>query len=182
MKAAATLKSLALPVIALILASTSLTASAASDRKVIHGSVCQPYFPTTDYADLRYRVGALSNQSTTEQVVICPIEVDVDDITNWQTTDGKNASIEVTFYAGEDSTPKCTVYVGSNIGGTPAAFSAQLAMTAGDINNVSITGINGDAVTHSFFANYPAVLYCTLPAKSSLLRIRQYENSLTDTP
>jgi hypothetical protein len=62
-----------------------------------------------------------------------------------------------------------------------AVFSSTVNMAPNVVENVGMFGINSDTVGVGFMANYPVSLYCRIPPKSTMLRIRVYENGAQDT-
>jgi hypothetical protein len=157
------------------------TPANAIDRKVNHAMACVPLSPQTTYADLYYRPVGVKNIRSTTEYVVCNLEVDADSVSNWTATGDATGSVSVTFQTPVAGTPSCEVSVGSNLDGTKATFSGSIPMIAGQVANVDINSIHGDAVTQNFMVNYPVSLYCTLPPESSIIRIRVYENGLIDT-
>ena len=168
---------LALLVVAIGLTSAPVNSS---DRKVDHAMACVPLSPNTAFADLYYRPVGLKNIRATTEYVVCPLSVDADSVEYWTATNGATGTVSVTFHNAIAADVLCEVSVGSNLDGTKATFSGSNSFIAGEVGNVVISGIHGDAVTQAFMANYPVSLYCTMPANSSILRIRVVE-AVVDT-
>ena len=155
--------------------------ASASDRKILAPQgVCAPYTPTTSMSELMIRPYGITNGGTTPEAVMCTIINDSE--INWTATDLKDASVEVAFQSGAMGGDFiCQVYVGSSMDAAAAVFSSTINMAANTVENVSIFGINSDAVGVGFMANYPVSLYCRIPPKSTMLRIRVYENGAQET-
>ena len=168
--------------LALLVVAIGLTSAPvkSTDRKVDHAMACVPLSPNTSFADLYYRPVGLKNIRATTEYVVCPLSVDADSVSYWTATNGATGSVAVTFHSPIAADVLCEVSVGSNLDGTKATFSGSYTFTAGEVANVNISGIHGDAVTTNFMANYPVSLYCTMPANSSILRIR-LEEAVVDT-
>lgn len=153
----------------------------ATDRKILAPQgVCAPYTPTTSMSELMIRPYGITNGGTTAEAVMCTIINDSE--TNWTATDFKNASLEVTFQSGVFGGQFiCQAYVGSGMDGTAAVFSQTTNLPPNQVSNVSINDINADTVAAGFMANYPVSLYCRIPPKSTMLRIRVHELGAQDT-
>lgn len=162
------------------LSSVSTDASA-TDRKILSPQgVCAPYTPTTSMAELIVRPYGITNGGTTAEAVMCTIINDSE--TNWTATDSKTASVTVTFQSGAlGGDFICQAYVGSSMDAAAAVFSNTVNMPANTVANVDIGSISADTVGVGWMANYPVSLYCRIPAKSTMLRIRVYESGAQDT-
>lgn len=154
----------------------------AADQKVDHPLNCVPLSPQTSFSDLYYRPVGVKNIRATTEYVVCGITVDIDSDSYWSSVGGSDSNVYVTFHTPNAGTVDCEVSVGSNLDGTKATFSGSGSFSPGEVSNVSITGVHGDAVTQNFLANYPVSLYCTMPPESSILRVRLNEGGNTDTP
>lgn len=174
-----TLNSLAAVTAVVIMASAlwSIPASAA-DQKVNHAMACVPLSPQTTFDDLYYRPAGVKNITGASQYVVCPLLVDADSVSNWTATDGQAADLTVTFHAAEAGEAICEVSIGSNLDGTKATFSGSTSYAAGEVMNVAISSIHGDAVSSGFMFNYPVSLYCKMPPQSTILRIRLIERNV----
>jgi hypothetical protein len=159
----------------------SLSSSAsASDAKVTHGAECQPYSTTTIPSEISFRANGLKNISANAEYVVCNIMVDTDNPGTWN--DANGATVTVTFHTVAAGTPRCELYVGSNLDGTPVSYVQQTAFSPGQVGNLNFSA-SGQAAVQSFMATYPVSLYCRMPPNSSIVRIRVVENSLaTDIP
>lgn len=168
-------------VAALLLLALAISPANALDRKIYSPTgICAPYTPTTSMAELIIRPGGITNGGTTAEAVLCSIPVDSE--TNWTATDGKTALIEVTFNGGAiGGSFMCQAQVGSGFDGTPATFSSTQNFSANAVNNVTISGVHGDAVASAWMAYFPVNLYCRIPPKSTMLRIRVSENGAQET-
>lgn len=166
--------------IGLVLSGISSDASA-TDRKILAPQgVCAPYTPTTSMSELIIRPYGITNGGTTAEAVMCTIINDSEG--NWTATDFKDASVEVAFQSGSlGGQFICQTYVGSSMDAAAAVFSSTENLPANTVANVSMSGVNSDTVGLGFMANYPVSLYCRIPAKSTMLRIRVYENGAQDT-
>lgn len=153
----------------------------ASDRKILAPQgVCMPYTPTTSMSELIIRPYGITNGGTTAEAVMCTIINDSE--TNWTATDFKDASVEVAFQSGAlGGQFICQTYVGSSMDAAAVVVSSTTNFSPNTVDNVSMYGVNSDAVGSGFMANYPVSLYCRIPAKSTMLRIRVYENGAQET-
>lgn len=166
---------------ALLLIALAINPANAVDRKIYSPTgICAPYTPTTSMAELIIRPGGITNGGSTAEAVLCSIPVDSE--TNWTATDGKTALIEITFNAGTvGGSFLCQAQVSSGFDGTPAIFTTTQNLPANSVNNVTISSIHGDAVAATWMAYYPVNLYCRIPPKSTMLRIRVIENGAQET-
>lgn len=164
-------------------ASMSVWNVEAADLKIYAPQgVCAPYTPTTSMSELIIRPYGITNGGSTPEAVMCSIPVDSETV--WTATDGKTAQVDVTFQGGSvGGDVTCQVYVGSSMDSPAALFSGSKTLNPNDVDNVTISGIHSDAVIAGggFMANFPASLYCRIPPKSTMLRIRVTENGAQDT-
>lgn len=168
-------------VAALLLLALVISPASALDRKIYSPTgICAPYTPTTSMAELIIRPGGITNGGTTAEAVLCSIPVDSE--TNWTATDGKTATIEVTFDGGTlGGSFVCQAQVGSGYDGTPAVFTQTKTFTPNLVDNITLSPVHGDGVVRGWMAYDPVNVYCRIPAKSTMLRIRVSENGAQET-
>ncbi|MFC5571469.1 hypothetical protein ACFPN1_15520 [Lysobacter yangpyeongensis] len=150
-------------------------AAHALDSKNSNGAECQPYSTTTLPSELSFRANGLKNISANTEYVVCNVNVDADNPTIW--TDANPADVYVTFHTPTAATPRCELYIGSNLDGTPVSYVQQANMTAGQVANLNFLSASGTGVVSSFMATYPVSLYCRMPPNSSIVRIRVVESA-----
>lgn len=147
-----------------------------SDGKTSSGAVCQPYSSTTLPSELSFRAHGLKNISSQAEYVVCNVLVD----SNLDRS--PSDEVMVNFHAPQTATPRCELYVGSNLVGTPVSTFAQQEIAAGQSDFLYLSGL---AESGADFPNHlpgraPATLYCRMPPGSSIISIVSIEVANTD--
>ncbi|MGH8028622.1 MAG: hypothetical protein ACREO3_01675 [Arenimonas sp.] len=153
---------------------------AAADVKSISPMECLPRGPGTTASELTYGPYGITNPGTTNETVICPINVDSDGA--WPTTTG---SAELFVYHRNGAVPgyvSCTAYVGSGAVSPNATYSESYTAPTTSAYARSYVHLNLAEPGATYSVGPPVSLICTLSPKVSLGWIFFREALVTDTP
>lgn len=145
-----------------------------ADNKTIAATGCQPRVPNTAANEIRLTANGISNYSTVNKQVVCPLLKDLG--TDWT---AENNQLVYYFIAGPTAgRVACTSYVsGPAFGaGYGTTTSSPANVPAGETGSATIVMLDPD----DNFGIAPASLICTISPKATLGGFYLYESGDTN--